>query len=90
MISIARTLGAPETVLTRSTRVEGTPTVPSRWLLRLDTVPEFVQLIKLVQEKVDQGSERVRLPRLPVAGGMRECALMAIETAIQNRPGGAQ
>ncbi|MCR9246983.1 MAG: dihydrodipicolinate synthase family protein [bacterium] len=59
-------------------------------LLRLDTVPEFVQLIKLVQEKVGQGSERVRLPRLPVAGGMRECALAAIETAVGNRPGGAQ
>lgn len=60
-----------------------------RWflpLLRLDTVPEFVQLIKLVQEQVGQGSERVRLPRLPVAGGMRECAMMAIATALQNRP----
>ena len=45
-----------------------------RWflpLLRLDTVPEFVQLIKLVQSKVGQGSENVRLPRLPVDGGMR-------------------
>ena len=60
-----------------------------RWflpLLRLDTVPEFVQLIKLVQQEVGQGSERVRLPRLPVAGGMRECAMMAIETALANRP----
>ncbi len=31
-------LGAPEVVLTRAARVEGTPTLPSRWLLRLDTV----------------------------------------------------
>ena len=31
-------LGAREVVMTRSSRVEGTPTVPSRWLLRLDTV----------------------------------------------------
>jgi ATP-dependent helicase/nuclease subunit B len=30
--------GAREVVMTRATRVEGTPTVPSRWLLRLDTV----------------------------------------------------
>jgi ATP-dependent helicase/nuclease subunit B len=30
--------GAPRVVLTRATRVEGTPTVPSRWLLRLDTL----------------------------------------------------
>ena len=29
---------ASEVVLTRSERVEGTPTVPSRWLLRLETV----------------------------------------------------
>ncbi|MCC7048026.1 MAG: double-strand break repair protein AddB [Alphaproteobacteria bacterium] len=29
---------APEVILTRATRVEGTPTVASRWLLRLETV----------------------------------------------------
>ncbi len=29
---------APRVILTRSRRVEGTPTVPSRWLLRLDAV----------------------------------------------------
>ncbi|WP_044561915.1 double-strand break repair protein AddB [Azospirillum sp. B4] len=34
----AQACGAPVVVLTRSERVEGTPTVPSRWLLRLDTV----------------------------------------------------
>ncbi len=32
----AQAMGAPQVVLTRSLRVEGTPTVPSRWLLRLD------------------------------------------------------
>ena len=32
----AQALGARDVVLTRSLRVEGTPTVPSRWLLRLD------------------------------------------------------
>lgn len=37
-------------------------------LLRLDTVPKFVQLIKLVQRAVGLGSERVRPPRLPVVG----------------------
>jgi ATP-dependent helicase/nuclease subunit B len=30
--------GAGEVVMTRAARVEGTPTVPSRWLLRLDAV----------------------------------------------------
>jgi len=29
-------LGAPQVYLTRASRVDGTPTVPSRWLLRLD------------------------------------------------------
>ncbi|MDP6951932.1 MAG: double-strand break repair protein AddB, partial [Alphaproteobacteria bacterium] len=29
---------APEAVLTRAQKAEGTPTVPSRWLVRLDTV----------------------------------------------------
>jgi ATP-dependent helicase/nuclease subunit B len=32
----AQAMGASEVVLTRAVRVEGTPTVPSRWLLRLD------------------------------------------------------
>jgi ATP-dependent helicase/nuclease subunit B len=31
-------IGAPEVALTRATRSEGAPTVPSRWLLRLDAV----------------------------------------------------
>jgi ATP-dependent helicase/nuclease subunit B len=34
----AQAMGAPRVVLTRATRVEGAPTVPSRWLLRLDTL----------------------------------------------------
>lgn len=31
-------LGSPEVILTRSLKVDGTPTVASRWLLRLDAV----------------------------------------------------
>ena len=34
----AQGLGAPEVALTRAVRREGAPTVPSRWLLRLDAV----------------------------------------------------
>jgi len=55
-------------------------------LLRLDTVPTFVQLIKLVQEKTGMGSERVRAPRLPVAGSEREQALRVIDHAIATKP----
>lgn len=34
----AQAFGAKKVVMTRSVRVDGTPTVPSRWLQRLDTV----------------------------------------------------
>jgi dihydrodipicolinate synthase/N-acetylneuraminate lyase len=56
-------------------------------LLRLDTVPKFVQLIKLVQAQVGLGSERVRAPRLALQGGEREAALAVIERANAQRPG---
>jgi 4-hydroxy-tetrahydrodipicolinate synthase len=54
-------------------------------LLRLDTVPKFVQLIKLVQQEVGRGSERVRPPRLTLAGEEREAAFDVIRTAIRAR-----
>jgi 4-hydroxy-tetrahydrodipicolinate synthase len=60
-----------------------------RWflpLLRLDTVAEFVQLIKLVQQEVGRGSERVRPPRLPLVGAPREAALGVIRTSLAARP----
>lgn len=56
-------------------------------LLRLDTVPKFVQLIKLTQQCVGWGSERVRAPRLLVEGAEREAAMKVIEHAIRNHPG---
>ena len=60
-----------------------------RWflpLLRLDTVPKFVQLIKLVQQEVGMGNERVRPPRLPLAGEDRQSALTLIRKALASRP----
>jgi 4-hydroxy-tetrahydrodipicolinate synthase len=59
-----------------------------RWflpLLRLDTVPKFVQLIKLVQQRVGFGHERVRAPRLVLEGAEREEALAVIDRAIAAR-----
>ncbi len=55
-------------------------------LLRLDTVPKFVQLIKLTQEMVGMGSSRVRAPRLELAGAEREAAVRVIQHAIATRP----
>jgi len=37
-------------------------------LLRMDTVPKFVQLIKLVQEEMGVGNARVRMPRMTLEG----------------------
>jgi dihydrodipicolinate synthase/N-acetylneuraminate lyase len=54
-------------------------------LLRLDTVPKFVQLIKLVQERVGWGNQRVRPPRLPLAGDELKETNNIIDTALQNR-----
>ncbi len=55
-------------------------------LLRMDTVPKFVQLIKLVQEQVGMGSERVRGPRLTLVGAERDKALAEIRIALNTRP----
>ena len=54
-------------------------------LLRLDTVPKFVQLIKLVQAETGLGSETVRPPRLALAGPEREAALRLIQGCLQQR-----
>lgn len=59
-----------------------------RWflpLLRLDTVPKFVQLIKLVQAEVGMGNPRVRPPRLELAGQELEDALAVIRRALKDR-----
>jgi dihydrodipicolinate synthase/N-acetylneuraminate lyase len=55
-------------------------------LLRLDTVPKFVQLIKLVQEKVGWGSTRVRPPRLELTGTELEETIKIIDHALATRP----
>jgi len=55
-------------------------------LLRMDTVPKFVQLIKLVQEEVGMGNARVRPPRLQLMGDELEEALSVIRQALTNRP----
>ncbi len=55
-------------------------------LLRLDTVPTFVQLIKLAQEMVGMGSARVRAPRLELVGDELEDARRVIRHALEHRP----
>jgi len=62
-----------------------------RWflpLLRMDALPKFVQYVKLVQQEVGKGHERVRPPRLVLAGAEREAALETIRAALRERPKG--
>ena len=54
-------------------------------LLRMDTVPKFVQLIKLVQQEVGMGHERVRGPRLIMTGAERKTALETLKLALKTR-----
>jgi len=60
-----------------------------RWflpLLRMDTVPNFVQLIKLVQVEVGIGNSRVRPPRLELVGDELERTRRIIHDALRSRP----
>lgn len=60
-----------------------------RWflpLLRLDTVPKFVQLIKYVQEAVGMGTQRVRGPRMVLAGEELQQTKQLVAEALANRP----
>jgi len=54
-------------------------------LLRMDTVPKFVQLIKLVQQEVGMGNARVRPPRLEIVGAELEEAKRVISEALNSR-----
>ena len=60
-----------------------------RWflpLLRLDTVPKFVQLIKLVQEELGVGNADVRAPKLRLAGSELQATKDLVRHAIAHRP----
>jgi 4-hydroxy-tetrahydrodipicolinate synthase len=60
-----------------------------RWflpLLRMDTVFNFVQLIKMVQAEVGMGNVRVRPPRLELVGQELEQTRTIIRNALSHRP----
>ena len=60
-----------------------------RWflpLLRMDTVPRFVQLIKLIQTEVGMGNPRVRPPRLELSGSELDQARKIIHDVLRSRP----
>lgn len=60
-----------------------------RWflpLLRMDTVPKFIQLIKQVQQEAGIGSARVRAPRLELVGEELTSAQAEYAFAQSHRP----
>jgi 1-pyrroline-4-hydroxy-2-carboxylate deaminase len=60
-----------------------------RWfmpLLHLDAEHDLVQSIKLAEQIMGRGSERVRPPRLPLAGERRAAVTAMIERARDTRP----
>jgi 4-hydroxy-tetrahydrodipicolinate synthase len=60
-----------------------------RWflpLLRMDTVPKFVQLIKWVQQELGVGSAKVRAPRLEIEGAELSEAKAVLAHALAARP----
>lgn len=60
-----------------------------RWfmpLLHLDAEHDLVQSIKLAEQIMGRGSERVRMPRLPLAGARRAEVVAMVEEAARTRP----
>ena len=60
-----------------------------RWfmpLLHLDADPDLVQAIKLAEQVMGRGSERVRPPRLPLSGARRADVIERVERARASRP----
>jgi len=60
-----------------------------RWflpMLRMDTVPKFVQLIHQVQQETVTGNARVRPPRMQVVGAELEETRTIVMEALRNLP----
>ncbi|MGA3046891.1 MAG: dihydrodipicolinate synthase family protein [Terracidiphilus sp.] len=60
-----------------------------RWflpLLRMDTVPKFVQLIHQVQQETGTGNPRVRPPRLVITGTELEETRAVVSEALRHPP----
>ena len=60
-----------------------------RWfmpLLHLDAEHDLVQSIKLAEQIMGRGSERVRMPRAPLAGARRDEVVAMVEAAARTRP----
>ncbi|WP_119460898.1 double-strand break repair protein AddB [Rhodospirillaceae bacterium SYSU D60014] len=88
---------APEVVLTRALRVEGTPTVPSRWLMRFDGLlrtagitPDRMRPSQWLdwQAKLDRPAHVLPIappmPRPPVGARPRRLSVTEVETWMRD------
>jgi ATP-dependent helicase/nuclease subunit B len=88
---------APEVVITRATRVEGAPTVPSRWMLRLDAVLDALGLshLRVSESDVVEWAQALDAPEAtlrseppaptpPVAARPRRLSVTRVETWRRN------
>ena len=92
----AQAFGAPQVVLTRAVRVEGTPTVPSRWLLRLEAVmraagvtfredgAQWLDWHAQLDRPVARLAVERPAPRPPVAARPRRLSVTEIETWMRD------
>ncbi|MDG2318906.1 MAG: double-strand break repair protein AddB [Rhodospirillaceae bacterium] len=75
---VAQALGAPDVIMTRSLKVEGTPTVASRWWRRFDQVVEAAG--------IPVHSERGRYAWLPLAAALTRPTTIAPLPAPAPKP----
>jgi ATP-dependent helicase/nuclease subunit B len=89
----AQSLCAEKVILTRSLRVDGTPTVPSRWLQRMDTVLQALDIDPAILRGGDLLGHAAQIdtveeykpwerpePRPPVAARPRKLSVTQIDT----------
>lgn len=89
-------LCAPTVYLTRSTRVDGAPTTPARWLLRLDTVMKAAQLdwpdkgeawidwYRQLDRPSQADPPRIPAPRPALHARPRDLPVTAVETWMRD------
>jgi ATP-dependent helicase/nuclease subunit B len=92
----AQAFSAPEVVLTRATRVGGTPSVPSRWLLRIDALlaaldlpaiqdePGWSHWAEALDRPVEVRPVPPPEPRPPVAARPRRLSVTQVETWMRD------
>lgn len=95
---VVQAFGAPTVYLTRASRVGGAPTVPSRWLLRIDALLQAASLTGLLNDETSQWiawaealdrpqrhePEAPPAPTPPLAARPRRLSVTRIETWMRD------